>query len=314
MKNITLKIIFILFITAALSSLSASIVSASETCSEPAPEPIISNCNFQPKLSPNSVSPSDKITLTFQQGWCGGVGPTIHYNVPGKFTSYEGAELGTTNDRENGTPIVRFPYITDASVSMVYVQRTVVFQLSSNLKDWTGIKICPLALGYYEPPSSTTGPYVTIIEGGHDYLPFIVTLPEDPPPPDDDPDKPFKPGDPLSVATIEEINIHGMLGSGKPRAEFYRDGEWSPLKKNTTLHIDDKIRTDKDTTVAIEFAIGGRVGLRQNSTITITGERSAKSSTVKKITLEQGGIWAKCDKLKEPMEVQTNGGVMGIKG
>jgi hypothetical protein len=38
------------------------------------------------------------------------------------------------------------------------------------------------------------------------------------------------------------------------------------------------------------------------------------STTTDSFKLSKGGMWARCGELKEPLEIQTNGGVMGIKG
>ncbi len=284
-------------------------------CSGPSPEPIISGCNFQPKLSPASAQPGDTITVTFQQGWCGGAGASINFNVPGKFISYEGGELGTVNDRINGVPVVRFPHVPDAGVTKAYVQRSARFRLSADLKDWTGIKTCPRALGYYEPPGSDTGPYLTMIEGGHDYLPFTVKLSEEPPTPNTPTLSTPSPDDLVSVAKIDNIKPIDKYGT-LPKLEVFRDGKWSAARTDMNVHIGDKLRTDDNTTAGFEFAIGGRVGINKNSTVTVTGERSSKAddSNRTKIVLDKGGMWAKCDKLKEPLEIQTGGGVTGIKG
>ena len=80
--------------------------------------------------------------------------------------------------------------------------------------------------------------------------------------------------------------------------------------------IGDQIITDKNTVLAIEFIIGGRVGINIDSWVTIVSERSVADSTisVKKIILRKAGMFAKMARLKEPLEIQTNGGVIGIKG
>ena len=119
--------------------------------------------------------------------------------------------------------------------------------------------------------------------------------------------------DPLAVATIVEIV---PKGPGPAVLEFFRDGAWQTATVGTQLHIDDKLRTDDNTTAALEFSIGGRAGLRQGSEVKFTHERQVEGvgPVLSGVKLTQGGIWMKCDKLKEPMEIQTNGGVMGIKG
>jgi hypothetical protein len=80
--------------------------------------------------------------------------------------------------------------------------------------------------------------------------------------------------------------------------------------------VGDQIRTDPETVAAIEFVIGGRVGINRASSVIIDTERSVKDGTVdwQRIIMRKLGMWAKTAKLKEPLEIQTNGGVMGIKG
>lgn len=126
--------------------------------------------------------------------------------------------------------------------------------------------------------------------------------PEPPPEPE--------PVDPLAVAKIAEFRTAN--GMGKPHAFFFRGGEKQEIGPKTQLRPGDDVETDENTIVAIEFAIGGRVAVKPDTLIRILSERSAGGLT--KPGAKAGGIWAKCDKLKEPFEVQTSGGVMGIKG
>ncbi len=79
------------------------------------------------------------------------------------------------------------------------------------------------------------------------------------------------------------------------------------------LFVGDEIISNPGSTGAFEFDVGGRVGTNWGSRLFITGERSVRG-TRNEALLKKGGVWAKCEKLKEPLEIQTNGGVMGIKG
>lgn len=55
------------------------------------------------------------------------------------------------------------------------VPRSVQFQLSSDPDDYIGLRLCPRELGYYEFPSSTTGPYFYVRNGAaHDLIPYVV--------------------------------------------------------------------------------------------------------------------------------------------
>jgi hypothetical protein len=86
------------------------------------------------------------------------------------------------------------------------------------------------------------------------------------------------------------------------------------IDMKTQLH--DKFRTNEKTAAVLEFLLGGRVGINLDSEVEIVTERSVKdvNKTTKRIILRKGGIWAKASHLKEPLEIQTNGGILGIKG
>lgn len=118
------------------------------------------------------------------------------------------------------------------------------------------------------------------------------------------------------VAKVIEIkpvkgHDHAYLGyKQKNDKDFYQAFEAMGGK----LH--DQYRTDEQTVAALSFVLGGRVGINKGSVVEIVSERSVtdKTVTVNKIILRQGGIWAKVAKQTNPLLIQTNGGVMGIKG
>lgn len=130
---------------------------------------------------------------------------------------------------------------------------------------------------------------------------------------------------------ITDYALDDFFGSTRP-APIPPDPNWKPGVKavhhrggfqfmdpgwlGMPVWIGDQIITDKNTVLAIEFIIGGRVGINIDSWVTIVSERSVADSTisVKKIILRKAGMWAKMARLKEPLEIQTNGGVYGIKG
>ena len=121
----------------------------------------------------------------------------------------------------------------------------------------------------------------------------------------------YVPPDPLAVATVVEVKAEK---GHKGNAEYLRDGKWRPVKLDTVLHPRDRIRTDAFTVAAFEFAIGGRVGVNKNSEVVVTSERGSDEPGRPRVKLTKGQMWAKCQKLKEPLEIETGGGVMGIKG
>jgi hypothetical protein len=113
------------------------------------------------------------------------------------------------------------------------------------------------------------------------------------------------------VGTV--VTLKGLKGH-KPDAEYLRDGKWRPIGLGSQLRPHDKIRTDAHTVMAVELDLGGRVGVRESSRVEILGDRSVHGEGTGRSRLTKGGMWAKCGQMKESLEIQTSGGVMGIKG
>ena len=79
----------------------------------------------------------------------------------------------------------------------------------------------------------------------------------------------------------------------------------------------DIIITGSSTDAAVEFLIGGRVGISAGSGVVITGERSVAvvpSTDHARHIFRKGGTRSKNSTLNVPLEIQTNGGIYGIKG
>jgi hypothetical protein len=97
-----------------------------------------------------------------------------------------------------------------------------------------------------------------------------------------------------------------------------KDGRLTPLQPGTELGLGDTIVTGDNTTVTIDFTIGGRAGVNSNSEVTVVSERTvADKSTNGPAILDMFdlyGIGQRAAKAREPVEIQTNGGVIGIKG
>ena len=83
-----------------------------------------------------------------------------------------------------------------------------------------------------------------------------------------------------------------------------------------TVELNDIIKTAPDAILALEFAIGGRVGVNKDSAVKVTSERSVSDCdvTLYRSVMRKFGLFSKIARLKEPLEIQTNGGVLGIKG
>jgi hypothetical protein len=134
---------------------------------EPFPQAVHSGCGSATAVAPVTVEKGGLITISFTQrsgGLCGG-STSVSLNVPGQFVSYPGGTLSYGVVTYEALP-------TDPSSAA----RTLTFQLSTNPIEWAGVVMCPRALGYYEPPGSTTGPYVEVSTSRWwDLVPFTVT-------------------------------------------------------------------------------------------------------------------------------------------
>jgi hypothetical protein len=88
-----------------------------------------------------------------------------------------------------------------------------------------------------------------------------------------------------------------------------------PAWMGMPIWIGDGLITGPNTVVAVEFVIGGRVGINKDSWVKVATERSVADAHVdlKKIILRKGGMLARMARLKEPLEIGTNGGG-SIKG
>jgi len=115
-------------------------------------------------------------------------------------------------------------------------------------------------------------------------------------------------------------NIQPADGAGKSilLQKHPQDNKGFPVTVNATGYVKDHFITDNNTLAALEFLIGGRVGINKATDIEIVTDRSVADgkTDVKRIILKSGSLWVKADaaQLKQPLEIQTNGGTMGIKG
>ncbi|MEW6282665.1 MAG: FecR family protein, partial [Candidatus Eremiobacterota bacterium] len=103
-----------------------------------------------------------------------------------------------------------------------------------------------------------------------------------------------------------------------PKLEYQRSGNsWYRAFLKMDSLIKDQFRTDKDTIAALDFYAGGRVGINKGTEIVVISESDVKQDgkpIVKRIKLTSGRIYAKMGKRTDTLEIETNGGVMGIKG
>jgi hypothetical protein len=122
----------------------------------------------------------------------------------------------------------------------------------------------------------------------------------------------------LAAPAKEDVVARVTDVQGK-KLEVQRQGGagWEKSKKDTAGFIKDHFRTGKDTTAVLELLVGARVGIKKGSEIVLLSEDAAghvDGKNVRRIQLNQGGVYAKFNKQEKPVTIQTRGGVMGIKG
>lgn len=119
----------------------------------------------------------------------------------------------------------------------------------------------------------------------------------------------------LRVQSIQAVDPKGQTQLLQKRPE---DAKSYPVTINATGYVLDHFATSSNTMAALEFLIGGRVGINQSTDVEVLNERSLGDGQVpvKRMVLKNGSMWVKADAktLKQPLEIQTNGGVMGIRG
>jgi hypothetical protein len=126
---------------------------------------------------------------------------------------------------------------------------------------------------------------------------------------------------PLPPATNPTARMQSLVSVGpkgsKPGVTVRRDGKDYAASVNSTLQTGDFVTTDDHTLAAAEFLIGGRVGINKSTDIEMVNERSVADGRIslKRAILKNGSLWLKADAkaLKQPIEIQTNGGILGIK-
>lgn len=112
--------------------------------------------------------------------------------------------------------------------------------------------------------------------------------------------------------------VAARVKGGKTSMTVTRGGRTYAADETSILQNGDVLRTDDGTVAAIEFLIGGRVGVNSSSEVELVNERSVADGQVgaKRGVLKSGSMWLKADAntLKQPIEIQTNGGTIGIRG
>lgn len=94
------------------------------------------------------------------------------------------------------------------------------------------------------------------------------------------------------------------------------------LKIGQTLCVNDVVRTGPDTFATIEFYTGGQIGMQKGSTLRISGpNRVTDPQAERELETTWGQVersfgWGRyhMSTQKEPLQIKTSSGVMGIKG
>lgn len=105
-----------------------------------------------------------------------------------------------------------------------------------------------------------------------------------------------------AVARVTKISEKGRL-------DYVRDGRKFQAYIDMKDLVNDVLITDANTFGAIEFFTGGQIGINKNSQVEITS-----ANQVNTINVKSGGIWSKMATQKQPLQIRTSSGVMGIKG
>lgn len=121
----------------------------------------------------------------------------------------------------------------------------------------------------------------------------------------------------LQVATLNELK--GLNGPAGSAYIIHSDGTFEVASVGSPIYVGDTILTTQGTVGAIQFVLGGRVGINSNDGINVVSERSATevNSTLDNLangTITPSGIIQHLKQMNQPVLIQTNGGVMGIKG
>ncbi|MBX3168907.1 MAG: FecR domain-containing protein [Candidatus Eremiobacteraeota bacterium] len=112
------------------------------------------------------------------------------------------------------------------------------------------------------------------------------------------------------------INIQGVGAAPHMQRRAAGDSKWYQAFLGTEGYLADHFKTDAQTVAALEFAIGGRVAISRDTEIEVLSERSVNAiSASQRVLMRSGHLWMRSARpLARPLEIQTNGGTLGIKG
>lgn len=109
------------------------------------------------------------------------------------------------------------------------------------------------------------------------------------------------------VARVLDIAGHSLFTDRRT------DGRWFQAYVGMKSYLSERLRTDEKTSAALEFDIGGKAGISPGTEVEIVSQRDIEVIG-NKLVLKAGRVWAKIDKQKSRLQIQTSGGVIGIDG
>ena len=149
------------------------------------------------------------------------------------------------------------------------------------------------------------GPFTPAKAVAHLSIPVLRLVRDDPPRPRVDVPKPPK-GSVMRVTEVEGALFRRRNG----RTERIRFGDW--------LKPGDIITVSNGGRASVEMITGGRIGVMGDRAVLILSDSqvgtSPKDPSWKRPLQKTVAAWKKVSERKQPLEVETAGGVMGIKG
>ncbi len=116
------------------------------------------------------------------------------------------------------------------------------------------------------------------------------------------------------VAVAEPVaRVQSIEGAGNLFVQRSAASKWFRAHKEMDASLGDHLKTDDKSLATLRFLLGGRANLDKGSEISIISSRDIDVVS-QTIQLNKGNFWAKFDKQKAPIKIQTAGGVMGIRG
>jgi hypothetical protein len=104
---------------------------------------------------------------------------------------------------------------------------------------------------------------------------------------------------------------------GQVSVERAGGAKWVPATAGMVLYTNDHLKTAASSAAALEFAVGGKVGVTQSSEIVLLGGRNvAKQSDRAVFSLTAGSVWARIapQPAGQPFQIKTQSCTIGVKG